>query len=232
MLLPSCQNSSMLTFSKPETFLVEQGYCCIRRYVNVPPPHHEKMTFVHYHDHTQFHTHILLFIVDIFLVFLFFFSPSFSIAGWEAIFVACNRSGKLLTIEDRKDTCIGICHVLASLPNDQQQTSLMALALASIACLEAMVIRAADFSNTASATLSATLDRAADEIIILATTARAYTDAVSAMTISGVVCSGRPNIVEPSMTVLRRAWSTISIAASKFSFHDVRKKMKNSTYII
>jgi hypothetical protein len=112
----------------------------------------------------------------------------------------------------------------------------MALALASIACLEAMVIRAADCSNTASATLPATLpatlDRAAHEIIILATTARAFTDAVSAMTLSGVGSSGRPNIVEPSMTVLRRAWPTISIAASKFSFHDVRKKMKISAYII
>lgn len=103
----------------------------------------------------------------------------------------------------------------------------MALALASIACLEAMVIHAVDCSNSASATLSATLDRAAHEIIILATTARAFTDAVSTMALSGVGRSGRPNIVEPSMTVLRRAWPTISIAASKFSFHDVRKKSED-----
>jgi len=154
-------------------------------------------------------------------------------AGWEATFAASNRSGrKLLTLQDRKDTCTGICHVLASLPQDQQQTSLMALALASIACLEAMVKRAVavTYCTTTTSSLAAILERAADEIVILATTARAFTDASTTRTTMGVgssseshsscVSSSRASIVMPAMTVLRRAWPTISMAASKFSFND------------
>mmetsp|Transcript_21105 Transcript_21105/g.44790 ORF Transcript_21105/g.44790 Transcript_21105/m.44790 type:complete len:1046 (-) Transcript_21105:2179-5316(-) len=139
-------------------------------------------------------------------------------AGWESTFAACNRGDKLLTLEDRKNTCIGICHVLAALPKEQQGTSLMALALASMACLETMVNRADSTSSTEKEpTLSLILDRAADEIIILATTARAFTDASSAVPLG--VGNGRASLVEPSMTVLRRAWPTISILASKYSFH-------------
>jgi len=140
-------------------------------------------------------------------------------AGWEATFAACNRGGKLLTLEDRKDTCVGICHVLAALPKDQQQTSLMALSLASIACLEAMVERADSVGSTdEKGILSPILDRAADEIIILVTTARAFTDAIS--TINLGIGNSRASFAEPSMMVLRRAWPTISTVASKYSFHD------------
>eukprot|EP00531_Pseudo-nitzschia_arenysensis_P016816 CAMPEP_0116149818 /NCGR_PEP_ID=MMETSP0329-20121206/19184_1 /TAXON_ID=697910 /ORGANISM="Pseudo-nitzschia arenysensis, Strain B593" /LENGTH=1473 /DNA_ID=CAMNT_0003646225 /DNA_START=439 /DNA_END=4860 /DNA_ORIENTATION=- len=138
-------------------------------------------------------------------------------AGWEATLAACNRGGKLLTLDDRKETCIGICHVLAALPTDQQQTSLMALALASIACLEAMVERA-DSSGGDQKKLSPILDRAADEIVILVTTARAFTEAISARNPGNE--SGRTAFVEPSMMVLGRAWPKISIVASKYSFHD------------
>jgi hypothetical protein len=127
-----------------------------------------------------------------------------------------------LTLEDRKNTCIGICHVLAALPKDQQQTSLMALALASIACLEAMVERADYMGSTwDKRTLSPILDRAADEIIILVTTARAFTEASSTTNLG--TGSGRASFVEPSMVILKRAWPTISTVASKYSFHDVSR---------
>ena len=131
--------------------------------------------------------------------------------------MACNRSEKLLTIEDRKDACIGICHVLAALPNEQHKTSLMALALASIACLETMSERANANNLDEKVALTAILDRAADEIIILATIARAFKDALSAADGTDAAF-----LAEPSIVVLRRAWPTISIVASKYSFHDVR----------
>jgi len=140
-------------------------------------------------------------------------------AGWEATFAACNRGGKLLTLEDRKDTCIGICHVLAALPKDQQQTSLVALALASIACLEAMVERAESVGFVdEKGSLELILDRAADEINILVTTASAFTEAIANANTDSEGCRG--TFVEPSMMVLRRAWKTITIVASKYSFHD------------
>lgn len=141
-------------------------------------------------------------------------------AGWEATFAACNRGGKLLSLEDRKETSIGICHVLAALPNDQQQTSLMALALASIACLEAMMERAESLGTTwEEKEISPILDRASDEIIVLVTTARAFTEARSKQNQGDV--SKRFTFVEPSLAVLERAWPTISIAASKYCFHEV-----------
>ena len=112
--------------------------------------------------------------------------------------------------------------MLAALTKDQQQTSLMALAIASIACLEAMVKRADSITSTKEkVTLSPILDRAADEIIILATIARAFTDAMA--TAATGVGNGRASFVEPSMAVLRRAWPTLSIVASKYSFHDVSR---------
>lgn len=108
--------------------------------------------------------------------------------------------------------------MLAALPADQQQTSLMALALASIACLEAMVERA-DSSGGEEKKFSPLLDRAADEIVILVTTARAFTEAIS--TINSGNESERTSFVEPSIMVLGRAWPKISAVASKYSFHDV-----------
>ena len=123
-----------------------------------------------------------------------------------------------MTLADRKDTCIGICNVLAALPEEQQQTSLMALALASIACLEAMV-KQADFADTKE--LSPVLNRAADEIIVLVTTARAFTDALPST--DSESNRDKASFAEPSMMILRRAWPTISIVASKYSFDDVSK---------
>lgn len=132
-----------------------------------------------------------------------------------------------MSLEDRKETSIGICHVLAALPNDQQQTSLMALALASIACLEAMMERAESLGTTyEEKEISPILDRASDEIIILVTTARAFTEAIS-KTNTGDNC-GRLPFVEPSLMVLGRAWPMISIAASKYCFHEVSRNVSGS----
>ena len=122
-----------------------------------------------------------------------------------------------MTLEDRRDTCIGICHVLAALPKDQQQTSLVALALASIACLEAMAERAESVGEKGE--VESILNRAADEIIILVTTATAFTEAIASANMGSRSCTG--TFVESSMMVLRRAWKTITIVASKYSFHDV-----------
>ena len=99
----------------------------------------------------------------------------------------------------------------------------MALALASIACLEAMVERSDSIGTTGEQKeLVPILDRAADEIVILVTTARAFTDAISAINSGNE--SNRNAFVEPSMMVLGRAWPTICTAASKYSFHDVSER--------
>jgi hypothetical protein len=98
----------------------------------------------------------------------------------------------------------------------------MALALASIACLEAMIERAEYMGPDAEeGMLSPILERVADEIIILVTTARAFTEAICSE--NPGAADSRITFEEPSMMVLGRAWPTIAIAASKYSFHDVSK---------
>ena len=67
--------------------------------------------------------------------------------------------------------------------------------------------------------ISPILDRASDEIIVLVTTARAFTEARSKQNQGDV--SKRFTFVEPSLAVLERAWPMISIAASKYCFHEV-----------
>ena len=54
-------------------------------------------------------------------------------------------------------------------------------------------------------------------VLFLATIARGFTDALSAADGTDAAF-----LAEPSIVVLRRAWPTISIMASKYSFHDVR----------
>lgn len=107
----------------------------------------------------------------------------------------------------------------------------MALALASIACLEAMVKSACEIACrndcTLVSTLSLVLNRVADEIILITTTAKAFTNALLTVTDGGDGARNdgmsRASMAKPSVAVLRRAWPTISVAVSKFSFDDVSK---------
>ena len=147
-------------------------------------------------------------------------------AGWEASYTASNSPG-ILNVEDRQALCVGICHVLASLPDYQRDRSLHALAMPTLDCLETM-IRHADHaagSSSSGEQLEIVLDRIADEIKVLTTMARTFTNAFStkdASMESGCRTSdGHAAIVEPAFAILRKAWPSISHVASKYSHNEV-----------
>jgi hypothetical protein len=143
-----------------------------------------------------------------------------TIAGWEATFTACNQGGQLLTTADRMNLVRGICHILAALPESQRSTSLMALAMPSLGCLDAMIEQAAG-SSQGDPILSAILDRAAAEIMILTAISRAFTDAVSVDTRRERTSDVHAALVEPSLAVIRRAWRSVAAVASMYGYHDV-----------
>lgn len=141
----------------------------------------------------------------------------YATAAWEASFAACNHTRKLLTTDDRMAICSGICHVLSRLPERQRATSVMALAMPSIGCLEAMVqhIEATvdvDRRNAA-------LDRVAAEIVIVSTIARSFSNAVWSS--EDDLLKLYPPIADPALTILRRAWPSIQEVASTYIWNEV-----------
>jgi hypothetical protein len=122
--------------------------------------------------------------------------------------------------------CIGLCHVLAALPDNQRAKSLLALAMPTLDCLETMIQYATEASRTGrKEDLAVILDRISAEIIVITTMARAFTDAFSENDSSmGSGCrtsDGHAAIVEPAFALLKRAWPCVAKAASSFNFHEV-----------
>lgn len=146
-------------------------------------------------------------------------------SGWEASYAAANRSG-ILTIDDRVSLCNGICHVLAALPANQQAKSLLALAMPSLDCLEAMLQHANDTTGSRQEhknnvpTLNAILDRVASEIIIVSTIVTSFSKAARAN--EGHHTNNDISIQVPALGILKRAWPLVSMAAKQFNDSDVR----------
>lgn len=131
-------------------------------------------------------------------------------AGWEASFAAGNRSESRLSIEDRRELAIGMCCVLAFLkPEWQQQTSVMALALPSLCCLDRMLGHTATASSKEE--LDVLLDRIADELLLVTTINTAF--------------------CEEATAVNQRAWPNLNAIASKHSDHKVREIQWKGTVI-
>jgi hypothetical protein len=148
-------------------------------------------------------------------------------AGWETSYAASNCPG-ILKVEDRQALCVGICHVLASLPDNQRDKSLHALAMPTLDCLETMTRHADHAAGSSSSSveqLDIVLDRIADEIKVLTTMARTFTNAFSmkdASMESGCRTSdGHAAIVEPAFAILHKAWPSISHVASKYCHNEV-----------
>jgi hypothetical protein len=144
-------------------------------------------------------------------------------SGWEASYAAANQLG-IVTIEDRESLCKGICHVLASLPVNQQGKSLLALAMPSLDCIDLMLqhanecIQQRDGGDGAKA-LNVILDRLASEIIIISAIATFFSQA--AATKRG---DASLSLCEPAVNILKRAWPAVTIAAKQFNDSEVRSK--------
>jgi hypothetical protein len=147
-------------------------------------------------------------------------------AGWEASYSAANNRG-LLTTEDRKEFCIGICHVLASLPDNQRSKSLLALAMPTLDCLETMLQHANQVASVSQEQLKIILERIAGEIIVVTTMTRTFSDAIlvingdTSMESGCRTCDGRAAIDGSSLPILKRAWTSITQVASKYNYYEV-----------
>jgi hypothetical protein len=121
-------------------------------------------------------------------------------AAWEASFSACNQSKKWLSLEDRKNIARGICGVLALLqPISQQQTSIVAVAIPSLCCIDAMLVHAENSSTEKG--IDIIMDRLSDEISLITTIVTAFP--------------------EPATFVCQRAWPTLNRIALKYRNHKV-----------
>ena len=142
---------------------------------------------------------------------------------------------------DRKAICIGLCHVLAALPDNQRAQSLLALAMPSLDCLNIMTQHAQTHSTTATTTTTAgaagtshhqqlnlILDRISAEIVILTTMARSFTDAFSmnnndysSMQSGCRTSDGHAALVGPALDIVKRAWPSIVRVASRYNYNEV-----------
>jgi hypothetical protein len=135
--------------------------------------------------------------------------------GWEASYAAANRTG-ILTVQDRKCLCEGICHVLAFWPEVQRPKSLLALAMPSLNCLELMLQHAL-ISKEQGALLEAVLDRLASEVVIVGVIAVSFSKALGTDQVGDRVA-----IQEPALGMVKRALPSLLIAAKEFSDNKVR----------
>ena len=148
-------------------------------------------------------------------------------AGWEASYAACNRPDAI-TIDDRQTLCIAICHVLAALPENQRVRSFHALALPALDCFEKMTTIA---NNSIAADnrrdeIEGVLNRVADEIQIITTMARTFTNACFANDSSmesgcSTASVRRVAIPAPLLAIIRKVWPSIVHVAAMYSNHEV-----------
>jgi hypothetical protein len=153
------------------------------------------------------------------------FNTHWSLAGWEASYSAANSRG-IITTEDREAMGVGICHVLASLPDNQRAKSLLALAMPSLDCLEKMLQHANRLVNASREQIDTVLDRIGAEIIIVTTMVRSFSDAFLVKEASMEIDPSKNHAALHGLAIpiVKRAWPSISYAASNYNYNEVSLK--------
>jgi hypothetical protein len=161
------------------------------------------------------------------------FNTRWSLAGWEASYTAAN-SREIITTEDREAMGVGICHVLASLPDSQRAKSLLALAMPSLDCLEKMLQHANRLVNASWEQIDTVLDRIGAEIIIVITMVRSFSEAFlikeSSMEVDRRANKNHAALHGLAIPIVKRAWPYISYAASNYNYNEVR--LKRSIFLL
>jgi hypothetical protein len=161
------------------------------------------------------------------------FNTHWSLAGWEASYTAANSRG-IITTEDREAMGVGICHVLASLPDNQRAKSLLALAMPSLDCLEKMLQHADRLVNASREQIDAVLDRIGAEIIIVTTMVRSFSDAFvikeASMELDQRASKNHVALHGLAIPIIKRAWPSISYAASNYNYNEV--SLKRSIFLL
>jgi hypothetical protein len=137
--------------------------------------------------------------------------------AWEACYMASNQAGAV-TIEAREALCDGLCHVLATLPRNQQGKPFQVLFIPTLECLRTMT-KLADECNANSQgndkKLDSILVRVSDEIRILSVMAETYQKVTLRSSVP--VASDESQGEEPFLSVLRKAWPSVSHVAESFN---------------
>lgn len=141
--------------------------------------------------------------------------------AWEACYMASNQAGAV-TIEAREALCDGLCHVLATLPRNQQGKPFQVLFIPTLECLRTMT-KLADECNANSQgndkKFDSILVRVSDEIRILSVMAETYQKVTLRSSVP--VASDESQGEEPFLSVLRKAWPSVSHVAESFNKNEV-----------
>jgi len=129
------------------------------------------------------------------------------------------NSDDRLSVEDREALCSGICTVLTSLPGDQWVQPLNVLSRPTIDSLELVIKKANGLTTTnisinknTNETLSSILKRGADEIRLLTTMSKTFSNIKSR---NGEISD------YPSLSLLRGSWPCLTFLSEKYSRYDV-----------
>ena len=132
--------------------------------------------------------------------------------------MASNQAGAV-TIEAREALCDGLCHVLATLPRNQQGKPFQVLFIPTLECLRTMTKLANECNASSQGNdkkLDSVLVRVSDEIRILSVMAETY----QKVTLRSSV-SDESQGEEPFLSVLRKAWPSVSHVAESFNKNEV-----------
>jgi len=139
-------------------------------------------------------------------------------AAWELSYTATNRN-EILSVDDRKAMGEGVCHIIASLPENQRAKSLLALAMPSIDCLETMLQHASSAANSSLEQQERILRRIADEIAIATVIMTAFSKAAT-----GSTTLAEPNTFVPihnmALPIIQRVWPSILQAAKRYNCNE------------
>lgn len=139
-------------------------------------------------------------------------------AAWELSFTATNRP-EILSLDDRKAMGEGICHIIASLPENQRAKSLLALAMPSIDCMETMLQHASSAANSSLEQQERILCRIADEITIASVIMASFSKAAARTT-----TPAEPNASVPinnmALPIAQRVWPPILQAAKRYNSNE------------
>jgi hypothetical protein len=141
---------------------------------------------------------------------------------WEDSYATRSRNDTI-NIDVLIPLSIGICHVLASLPENQRVQSFQALVLPSLRNLEYMTSVA---KTSQSPHMASALSQIADEIRILATMLKTFTNATSSegeSMESG--CDTSPDrhtpVQEPVLAIVQKGWPFIVNTAANYCSDEV-----------
>lgn len=140
-------------------------------------------------------------------------------ALWEASYTAVDCFD-VIRVVDRVAVCGGLCYMLAALSDDQQMREFEALASLPLGRLERLTTIAKNSQSFSQ--LFETLPHVGDEICILSSLSRSFTNARAGYEIGKKASTDKlAPIPESVLQVIHRGWPSIAYAAANWADEEV-----------